>query len=60
MVSPLLVEIVVGGFLIPLTLAVLLPLLANGPIVVVVEVVAPPPMDLDPPAKSVVSLATWP
>ena len=56
MVSPLLVEIVVGDFLIPLTLAVILPLLANGPIVVV----ASPPMDLDPPVMSVVSLATWP
>uniref|UniRef100_A0A2N9EGA7 Uncharacterized protein n=1 Tax=Fagus sylvatica TaxID=28930 RepID=A0A2N9EGA7_FAGSY len=52
--SPLLVAIVVGDFLIPLTLAVTL-LLANGPIVVVVAVVAPSPMDLDPPAKSVVS-----
>jgi hypothetical protein len=60
MVALFLVEVMVGGSLIPLILVVLLPIPANGPIVVVVEVVAPPTMALVLPAKSVVSLATWP
>jgi hypothetical protein len=60
MVALSLVEVVVGGSLIPLKMAELLSLPANGPIVVVAEVVVPPTMALVLPAKYVVSLATWP